>query len=75
MGQFGIFHWLIVGFIFLLFFGSNRLPEAGRSFGKAIRGFKEGLNTIDAEATPIEEPRKNAQEDQTQTTKKDSTRV
>lgn len=55
MGSFGLFHWLIVAVILLIFFGPNKLPDLGKSLGKAIKGFKDGLNTEDAEATDIVE--------------------
>jgi len=54
MGQFSLVHWLILLVIVLLFFGPKKLPDLGKSLGKAIRGFKDALNTEDAEATPIE---------------------
>lgn len=50
MGEFSLAHILIVLVIVLLFFGPSKLPQLGQSVGKAIRGFKEGLNEIDAEA-------------------------
>ncbi len=53
MGSFGLFHWLIVAVILLIFFGPSKLPDLGKSLGLAIKGFKEGLNTEDAEATEI----------------------
>lgn len=53
MGSFGLFHWLIVAVILLIFFGPNKLPDLGKSLGQAIKGFKDGLNTEDAEATEI----------------------
>ena len=56
MGEFSIAHWLILGFILVLFWGPQKLPQLGQSLGKAIRGFKEGLNTEDAEATPVKDP-------------------
>lgn len=34
---------VLIALAALLIFGANRLPEVARSFGKAIRGFKEGL--------------------------------
>jgi TatA/E family protein of Tat protein translocase len=37
-------HLLILGVI-LLIFGPRKLPELGASIGKAMRNFKEGLNT------------------------------
>ncbi len=47
MGEFSITHWLIILAILLLFFGPSKLPGLGASLGKAIRGFKSGLNELD----------------------------
>lgn len=47
MGEFSITHWLIILAILLLFFGPSKLPGLGASLGKAIRGFKAGLNEAD----------------------------
>lgn len=44
MGEFSIAHWLIILAILLIFFGPSKLPGLGSSLGKAIRGFKAGLN-------------------------------
>lgn len=49
MGEFSLSHILLVGLILLIFFGPSRLPALGQSLGKAIRGFKDGMNQIDAE--------------------------
>jgi sec-independent protein translocase protein TatA len=38
-------HLLILLLIILLLFGAKRLPEMGRSMGRGIKEFKEGLNT------------------------------
>lgn len=53
MGEFSLTHLLLVAVIFLVFFGPSRLPQLGQSLGKAIRGFKEGLNEIDAQAKEV----------------------
>jgi sec-independent protein translocase protein TatA len=53
MGEFSLTHLLLLGLIALIFFGPSRLPALGQSMGKAIRGFKQGLNEIDAEAKPV----------------------
>lgn len=37
---------LIIGALALIFFGSNKLPETARSFGKALKGFKEELKDV-----------------------------
>jgi sec-independent protein translocase protein TatA len=46
MGEFSIWHLLIVMVIVLIFFGPNRLPALGNSLGKAIRGFKDGIKDL-----------------------------
>lgn len=53
MGEFSITHLLLLAIIFLIFFGPSRLPQLGQSLGKAIRGFKQGLNEIDVDAKDI----------------------
>lgn len=44
MGQFSLTHLLLLAIIALIFFGPSRLPQLGKSMGKAIRGFKDGLS-------------------------------
>jgi sec-independent protein translocase protein TatA len=44
MGEFSIFHWLIVLAIVLIFFGGRRIPEVMRGLGEGIRSFKEGMH-------------------------------
>ncbi len=56
MGQFSLTHLLLLGILLLIFFGPSKLPQLGQSLGKAIRGFKEGLNEIDAEARDVQNP-------------------
>jgi TatA/E family protein of Tat protein translocase len=41
---------LILLVVLLLVFGAKRLPEMGRSLGKGMREFKDGVSGIDAEA-------------------------
>jgi TatA/E family protein of Tat protein translocase len=53
MGEFSITHLLLIAAVFLLFFGPSRLPQLGQSLGKAIRGFKQGINEIDIEAKDV----------------------
>jgi sec-independent protein translocase protein TatA len=43
-------HLVIVLVVVLLLFGPSRLEKLGPSLGKAIRGFKEGLNGDGEEA-------------------------
>ena len=53
MGEFSIAHMLILALILLIFFGPSRLPALGQSIGKAIQGFKQGRNEIDADAKDV----------------------
>lgn len=43
MGELSIYHWLIVAFILILFFGARRIPEVMKGVGEGIRSFQEGL--------------------------------
>lgn len=53
MGGFSLTHLLILAVILLIFFGPSRLPQLGQSIGKALRGFKDGLNEIETEAKEL----------------------
>jgi len=44
MGEFSIFHWIVVLAIILIFFGGKRIPEIMKGFGEGIRSFKEGMS-------------------------------
>lgn len=55
MGEFSITHLLLLAIIALIFFGPSRLPQLGQGLGKAIRGFKQGLNEIDVDAKDIQD--------------------
>ncbi len=41
---FGPWGWVIIGGVFLLLFGANRLPELMRSLGRSVTEFKKGIN-------------------------------
>ena len=47
MGLDNPIHIAVLLVILLLVFGAKRLPELGRSLGKGINEFKQGLNTKD----------------------------
>ncbi len=47
----GITESLIILAIIVLLFGGKKLPELGKSLGKAITGFKEGLKDDESENT------------------------
>lgn len=44
MGGLGFWEFMVIAFLVLLFFGSNKLPDIGRSLGKAIKDFKGSLS-------------------------------
>jgi sec-independent protein translocase protein TatA len=46
-------HLILLIIILLIFFGPSRLPQLGQSLGKAIKGFKDGLNEVNAEAKDV----------------------
>lgn len=43
MGFDSIWHWLLLLVIVLLIFGTGKLTKLGPDLGKAMRGFKKGL--------------------------------
>jgi sec-independent protein translocase protein TatA len=47
MGRIGFPELVLILAILALVFGANRLPELGRGFGKAIRGFKDATHEDD----------------------------
>jgi sec-independent protein translocase protein TatA len=65
MGEFSLSHILILLIILLIFFGPKRLPDLGRSMGKAINDFKKGMND-----SHDEEKREKAQELQASSSRK-----
>ena len=51
MSSLGIPELVLILAILALLFGANRLPEMGRSLGKAIRGFREASHRDDGNGT------------------------
>ncbi len=58
MGGLSIWHWLIVLLVVVLIFGTKKLRNIGQDLGGAVKGFKEGMKTseADAETPPSSEP-------------------
>jgi endoglucanase len=50
MGEFSIFHWLVVLAIVLIFFGGRRIPEVMKGLGEGIRSFKDGMTGMSGAA-------------------------
>jgi sec-independent protein translocase protein TatA len=53
MQGFSLAHIIVIGLIVLILFGSNKLPVFGQSLGKAIKGFKDGLNEVDVDSKDV----------------------
>jgi len=51
MGEFSVFHWLVVLAIVLIFFGGRRIPEVMKGLGEGIRSFKDGMSGAAAQAS------------------------
>lgn len=56
MGEFSIFHWLVVLAVVLLFFGGRRIPEVMKGLGEGIRSFKEGMSGTSQPTQPSPQP-------------------
>ena len=41
--------FILIGLVFLMFFGSKSIPGMARTLGKAVREFKEAANTVQRE--------------------------
>ena len=46
----GVWELLVILVVVLLIFGAKRLPEMGRSLGKGMREFKEGVTGVEDKA-------------------------
>lgn len=46
---------IIVLGVALVIFGPKKIPELGSAIGRTLRGFKEELNTEDADSSLLEE--------------------
>ena len=52
MGEFSIWHWLIVLVIVAMVFGTKKLKNIGADLGQAVKGFKDGMRDADLAADP-----------------------
>ena len=58
--MFGTQEWLIIAVIGLLMFNWRKLPELGKTFGKALTNFKRGLS--EPEEIDVSEKKKDSGE-------------
>jgi sec-independent protein translocase protein TatA len=52
MGSMSWIHWLIVLIVVVLIFGTKKLRNVGQDLGGAVKGFKEGMKSSEADAPP-----------------------
>ncbi len=52
LGEFGPWHLLIVAVVFVLLFGSKKLPDMARSAGRSLRIFKAEIRGLHDDAAP-----------------------
>jgi sec-independent protein translocase protein TatA len=52
MGEFSPSHWLIVGIVVVLLFGSKRLPDAARALGRSMRILKSETQGLRDDTAP-----------------------
>ena len=50
MGGLSIWHWAIVLLVVILIFGTKKLRNIGQDLGGAVKGFKEGMKSSEADA-------------------------
>ena len=50
MGGLSIWHWAIVLLVVILIFGTKKLRNIGADLGGAVKGFKEGMKSSEADA-------------------------
>ncbi len=54
MGSFSIWHWLIVLVVVVVLFGTKKLGNAGSDLGKAVKGFRKGLQDDEEEPSRLD---------------------
>jgi sec-independent protein translocase protein TatA len=76
IGELSPWHLLIVAIVFIVLFGSKKLPDASRSLGRSLRIFKAEVSDLkadfkgenDAEAKAAQPPAITAKQDATAAT-------
>jgi sec-independent protein translocase protein TatA len=43
IGMPGLWEWVIIGLVVMIFFGAAKLPKLGKGLGEGIRNFKKGI--------------------------------
>lgn len=56
MGIFDWKHWIVVGLIVMLVFGTKKLKTLGSDLGESIKGFKTAMNDSSEDGAPAPKP-------------------
>jgi sec-independent protein translocase protein TatA len=54
MGEMAPWHWLIIAVVFIVLFGSSKLPGAARSVGRSLRILKSEVSGLHTDDEPQE---------------------
>ncbi|MCW2943518.1 MAG: preprotein translocase subunit TatA [Actinoallomurus sp.] len=54
MGEMAPWHWLIIAVLFIVLFGSSKLPGAARSVGRSLRILKSEVSGLHTDDEPQE---------------------
>lgn len=54
----GLTEGILIAAIVLLFFGSKKIPQLGRTLGESIKGFKEGMKPKTEDEKNIDQNKK-----------------
>ena len=52
IGMPGMWEWILIALVIMLFFGAAKLPKLGKGLGEGIRNFKKGLKSDTKDDTP-----------------------
>lgn len=62
MGEFSVWHWLIVAGVVMLLFGANKLPQLARSLGQSARVFKAETRGLQEDEEAAEKAKQSGQQ-------------
>ena len=57
MGSFSITHWLILLAVVVVVFGTQKLRNAGKDLGGAVKGFKDAMKSDDVPPVSVQDSR------------------
>jgi sec-independent protein translocase protein TatA len=53
LGEFSVWHVLIVAVVFVVLFGYKKLPDASKSLARSMRIFKSEMKNFHEDETPV----------------------